>query len=302
MTKQAESTLTGELTPANSTICGQCKSESSPFLHYIKHRGLFRRLCTTCVLRFNSQSFCPSCFSLYNPTTPLQDSTTPCSKCYSISHSSCIEGLLGGSQVNNNPNKLNNKPNNPSIPYVCPLCNSPPVFRVTKNEVIDKKSAAALLAAARISYDSMCKAKAVARAEVDKRGKEAWSTKKRARDAIEHVASIQERLKVESRGVGFGGNLSRIVGNVGERNLFGDGVRVDRVDSSSAVLASLNAVKLNDKEQEQKSSKGNVLMGGGLMPAGENGGVSGIDEKPSAVLGPYVQNNHPRDGNGGSYQ
>lgn len=181
---------------------------------------------------------------------------------------------------------------------MCCLCVSGSIFgsKSGSSNVFDKRSAAALLAAAKISYESMSKAKSVARGEMEKRSKEAWSTKKRAREAIEHVGSVEERVRVEGRGgikVGF---LGRIVGNIGERNLFG----VDRVDNSSAVLASLNAVELNDK--------GNVVLGGGL---GENGGGSGsfgrqmvpvVDEKPIAILGPYVQNNHPRDGNGGSFQ
>lgn len=173
-----------------------------------------------------------------------------------------------------------------------------------------------MLAAAKISYDSMSKAANAAKAEAEKKSKEAWSTKKRAREAMEHVEFVEETLKKESRGVvdglGSGSNLNRIVGNVGERNLFGDGIRMDRVDNSSAVLASLNAVELNEKEQ---GGKGNVLLGVGLVPIGENGGLNGsgsdgfgrqlvsvVDEKPIAVLGPYVQNNHPREGNGGSFK
>lgn len=160
--------------------------------------------------------------------------------------------------------------------------------------MFDKRTAAALLAAAKISYESMSKARVVARGEAEKRSKEAWSTKKRAREAIEHVAGIEEKVRMEGSLV-FEGGLGRIVGNVGERNVFG----MDRVDNSSAVLASLNAVELNEKEK---------VVGGGMGANGENGGGFGrqmgpvVDEKPVAILGPYVQNNHLRDGNGGSIQ
>lgn len=183
---------------------------------------------------------------------------------------------------------------------MCSLCVSSSIFgskSESKSIVFDEKSAAALLAAAKISYESMSKAKALARIEAEKRSKEAWSTKKRAREAIENVSSIEERVKVE--GVGFSG---RIVGNVGERNVFG----IDRVDNSSAVLASLNAVELNEKEKVVVGGKGSGMLG-----VGENGGGSGgfgrqmvtvVDEKPIVVLGPYVQNNRLRDGNGGSFQ
>lgn len=259
--------VTGELN-VNLKVCGQCKTDTTPFLHYIKHRGIFRRLCTACILRFNSQSFCPICFFIYNPTTPLEHSTTPCSKCYSISHSSCIG------------------PNPSSLPYVCPLCTpqTNPFCQITKNKVIDKKSAAALLAAARISYDSMSKAALVARTEAEKRSKEAWSSKKRAREAIQHVAVVEEE------------NL-----NKGCKGVVGtdfDRIRMDRVENSSAVLASLNAVELNDKEVKDV---GGILLLGGSDGFGRQL-VPVVDEKPVFVSGPFVQNNHPRDGNGGSYQ
>ncbi|KAL8116948.1 uncharacterized protein LOC141668591 [Apium graveolens] len=293
MTKPSDPplTTTPDSTPATTTtatVCNQCKSHPTPFLHYIKHRGIFRRLCTSCILRFNSQLFCPVCFSLYNPTSPVQDSTTPCSKCHSISHTSCVATNPNGKIANNGC-------------YVCCLCVSGSIFGSSedknKNNVFDKRSAAALLAAAKISHESMSKANMVAKVEAEKKAKEAWSTKKRAREAIEHVASVEERVRVEGN-VGFDGGLGRIVGNVGERNVFG----VDRVDNSSAVLASLNAVELNEKEK---------VGGGGLGANGENGVGSGgcgwqvvqvVDEKPIAILGPYVQNNHLRDGNGGSFQ
>ncbi|KAK1386327.1 hypothetical protein POM88_024062 [Heracleum sosnowskyi] len=272
MTKQTDTLLAGDSTPA-TTVCNQCKTEATPFLHYIKHRGIFRRLCTTCILRFNSQLFCPICFSLYNPTSALQDSTTPCSKCHSISHTSCI-----------GPN-----PSGHSGGYVCCLCDSSSIFgsKSGSSNVFDKRSAAALLAAAKISYECMMKAKSVARGEMEKRSKEAWATKKRAREAMENVVGVEEKVGSE----GFG----RVLGNVGERNVFG----VDRVDNSSAVLASLNAVELNDK--------GNVVGGGGLGANVENGGGFGrqivpvVDEKPIASLGPYVQSSNPRDGNCGSF-
>ncbi|MGV7468018.1 hypothetical protein PJI21_28975, partial [Mycobacterium kansasii] len=91
-------------------------------------------------------------------------------KCYSSSHSSC---------VGPNPNK----------PYICPLCTNPksPIFNI-KNKEIDKKAATVLLAAAKIAADSMNKAAAGAKAEAEKRVKEAAITRKRAKEAMEHLA------------------------------------------------------------------------------------------------------------------
>lgn len=56
--------------------------------------------------------------------------------------------------------------------------------------VIDSKSAAVLLCAARIAAASMEKAVLVARIEEEKKAKEAAAARKRAREALEHVGVL----------------------------------------------------------------------------------------------------------------
>lgn len=184
----------------------------------------------------------------------------------------------------------------------------------------------------------MNKAAAGAKAEAEKRVKEAAITRKRAKEAVEHLASIETKEKLVKMGIGsaeFSGSGNhrsgignRIVTNVGERNLFGDRNRMDRVDSSSAVLAALNAVELREKEKLVVVESENVVSGGGssdaaLMEVDDNAQNNGTgNEKKSGDLGldlvpvlnvepiavlnveqqQYVQNDHAREGNGGSQQ
>lgn len=188
-------------------------------------------------------------------------------------------------------------PNYPN-PYVCPNCVNPnsPIFTLKKAKdlgiegseaangnngeyrVIDKKAAKVLLAAARIAAVSMSKAAVAARAEAERRAKEAAFTRKRAREALEHVAYLvaKEKLKkkefsaaaataVEVLGVagrssvakvtnGNGNNVNSNVGsvNVGVGGVGREGRRagnVERVDGSNDVLAALNAVELREGEK-----------------------------------------------------
>ncbi|KAL1802158.1 hypothetical protein ACET3Z_030805 [Daucus carota] len=272
------------------TNCGQCGVDARPFLHHIHHHGLFRRLCTACLLRANSQAFCPSCFTLHDPraVSRAPETSTSCAKCGSVSHSVC---------VGENPCKEN---------YICPLCTSQfsPIFgwKSGGNQgEIDRKSAAALLAAAKISYDSMSKASSIAKLEADKRVKEANSTRKRAKEALDHVAFVVENLRVEGN---VRNGVMGLGGNVGERKLF------DRVDNSSAVLAAFNAVDLREKGRQDGVVNGNGLLGVGVVPMGVGGNGNGngrevvpvVDARPITVVDPFVQNGHPREGNRGPLQ
>ncbi|KAL8155651.1 uncharacterized protein LOC141665318 [Apium graveolens] len=276
--------------------CGQCGVDARPFLHHIHHHGLFRRLCTACLLRANSHAFCPTCFTLHDPRAQLN--TTPCTKCGSVSHTLCL---------GENPSKEN---------YICPLCTAQfsPIFGWKSggsNGGIDRKSAAALLAAAKISYDSMSKAACVAKLEADKKVKEANFTRKRAKEALDHVANVSEKLENEAivGNVGSVGNgVIGFGGNVGERSLF------DRVDNSSAVLAAFNAVDLREKGRQDGGVNGNGMLGVGMVSMGVGGNGNGLsngngrevvpvlEARPIAAVYPFVQNGHPREGNGGVFQ
>ncbi|XP_059652199.1 uncharacterized protein LOC132299528 [Cornus florida] len=243
------------------TSCGNCGVVERRLLHHVRHRGIFRRLCTSCVLRLHPQSFCPTCFLVYEKSPPAQNDHVTCFKCYSSSHSHCV-----GSSI---PNR-----------YVCPNCSNPSalIFDVKKAKdgedckAIDEKAARVLLAAAKIAAVSMNKAAVVVRQEAEKRAKEAAFARKRAREAMEHIAVLAVKEKLESREVVSAEILGS--GNVGAQeknqmggnadsvgNQIGSQYGAEEIDVASEVLASLNAVELREKERLQEFMAQNAVTG-----------------------------------------
>ena len=157
---------------------------------------------------------------------------------------------------------------------------------------IDKKTGKVLLAAAKIAAASMSKAAVAARVEAEKRAKDAANTRKRAREALEHVAFLvaKEKLKrkdlvsVEvSRNQKAGnGGVSR-VGGVAKFALV---VAEQSQMGPNEVSERLNAVGLREKEG---------LQGFGGQ---NNGAMKGVEDNErlrvssgSNVRGPLIQNN-----------
>ncbi|KAA8536690.1 hypothetical protein F0562_029168 [Nyssa sinensis] len=287
--------------------CGNCGVDERRLLHHVRHRGIFRRLCTSCVLRLHPQSFCPTCFLVYDRSPPSNE-TVNCFKCYSSSHSHCV-----GSNVAN--------------PYVCPPCTNPnvPIFSIKKAKdgegegvdgncrVIDKKTARVFLAAASIAAVSMTKAEVAARAEAERRAKEAAFTRKRAREALEHVAFLmaKEKLKHKELSVGASGSGNVVIqGNTRKggttnsvgvaagaaaaavQNRIGNQHGEDGVDGALEVLASLNAVELRERE----ISHGFRAQNAGSGPP-NNGVPMGMEDNERLRVNPvpragapYVQN------------
>ncbi|XP_041991128.1 uncharacterized protein LOC121742145 [Salvia splendens] len=280
-----------------ATGCSNCGAHERRLLHQIRCRSGFKRACTTCVLRLHPQAFCPTCFLVYPPTLP-NDVVRTCDKCYSHSHSHCVD--------------TNGAP--PPKPYICPLCVNPnaPIFklkpvedanlvidnvRVQNCRVMDRDAAKMLLAAARIASTSMNKAAANAKNEAEKRVKEAAFTRKRAKEALEHVALLVHKEKARRKevglrdvaGRGYGGIASNggvkfeaeVSANHGVRNRnsvvpsvsqpfvaveekmsSNVVVNVDR-DNSNQVLAALTAVELRENEK----------MGVGMTAQVERSGI-----------------------------
>ncbi|XP_016512251.1 uncharacterized protein LOC107829290 [Nicotiana tabacum] len=285
MTKQNFTTIPVAPLPV-PTACGNCGVEERCFLHHVRHRGIFRRLCTNCVLRLNTQSFCPTCLLVYDPSPPPSSSSNglvSCQKCYSLSHNSCV-GL------------------NPPHPYVCPLCVNPnsPVFTLKKgndvvgvvNEdamVIDKQAARVLLTAARIAAGTMNKAAVAAKVEAERRAKDAAFTRKRAREALDHVAYLDARDKMKKKDVvlrlpsnvnnrGSSNNnqcLSMVVAAVPleEVNNVLNANAADRLDGSSEVLVALNAVD---------------LKGQNPVPGLPNGSAMDVEMNRGAMVTPTI--------------
>ncbi|XP_077240514.1 uncharacterized protein LOC143881363 isoform X2 [Tasmannia lanceolata] len=158
-----------------TTVCTGCESKEPLLLHNVRHKGIFHSLCTLCVLKFHPASFCPNCFEVYE-FPPLIDFIN-CSKCPSISHSTCVSPEIA-------PH------------YICPICTDPCYSDSScKKFKLDLKSAKVLLAAARIAGVSMRRAAVVARLEAERKVREATLAKKRAREVLERVPLITTKEK-----------------------------------------------------------------------------------------------------------
>ncbi|XWS64406.1 hypothetical protein CRYUN_Cryun05aG0001800 [Craigia yunnanensis] len=161
--------------PFTSKECGNCGAHVARFLHQVRLLGIFRRLCTSCILRLHPSSFCPTCFTFYAGSPPHPSKRVACSNCSSFTHSHCAGDTLLSS-------------------YLCPPCkDSSFSFLPLRDNKIDKKLALALLCAAKIAASSMGKAVAVAWAEADRKVREAALARKRAREALEHLLLVTSK-------------------------------------------------------------------------------------------------------------
>ncbi|KAI7731203.1 hypothetical protein M8C21_011634 [Ambrosia artemisiifolia] len=260
-------------TPTLPTVCGQCGTDERTLLHNVRLRGNFRRLCTTCVLRLHPQCFCPACLGVYERLPP--DDAVVCYKCYSASHPSCVPShspVVGAIASSGRG------------PVPCSACLNPNllVLNVGRVEnggrvgrVIDCGASRLLLAAGKIAAMSMGKAEVAAGMEAERRAKEAAYTKKRAREALDHVVRLMGREKrnvsvnVNVNGNG-NGNVNNVVGNV----------VVSKDDDSNEVLKALNAVELKDNGGVVVDEKAVVMEVdvGGKESGAENGCVKSDDE------------------------
>ncbi|MCL7042628.1 hypothetical protein MKW94_029619 [Papaver nudicaule] len=157
-----------------SSECGGCGLQNQWILHNVHQRGIYRHLCTSCVLKFNPGLFCPICFQVYDlgsSSSSFSIDRIMCPHCPSVSHKSCLGNLVKGE-----------KP-------LCPPCSNPSFvfFKSEKGKVIDVNSAKVLVAAATISSNSMSKAASVARVDAERRVKEATDSRKRAKEFLEKV-------------------------------------------------------------------------------------------------------------------
>lgn len=196
------------------TECGNCGSQNRWILHHVRIRGNNRRLCTSCVLRLHPTSFCPSCFQFYDPSmSPHPSNRFTCVKCSSVTHSHCVVNPpCTDPQILSSSSSSSSSPS----PYICPPCaktnfsffdlDSKP--RIS-HKSIDRKMAVVLLCAAKIASASMGKAVIVARADAERKVREAAMARKRAREALEHVGYVlaRERVRRKEEEVSGSGNI-----------------------------------------------------------------------------------------------
>ncbi|XP_038878318.1 uncharacterized protein LOC120070585 [Benincasa hispida] len=178
--------------------CGNCGSQGRWILHHVRIRGINRRLCTSCVLRLHPSSFCPSCFQFYDlSVSPHPVNRFTCSKCSSITHSHCVVNPACP-----DPQLLSSTTSS----YLCPPCAKPNFSffdldskpRISPKS-IDRKTAVVLLCAAKIASASMGKAVIVARADAERKVREAAMARKRAREALEHVGFLLARERARRK-------------------------------------------------------------------------------------------------------
>ncbi|KAE8730982.1 Ribosomal protein L3 plastid isoform 1 [Hibiscus syriacus] len=185
--------------------CGGCGTPERFFLHNLRHRASYRRLCTNCILKNHQGLFCPICLEVFNEPPPPHQRLI-CVKCPSVSHFSCSCSSSSSLSQSftcppcSNPNfsffNLTNKkpkstPDHPggSTPEDDDNDNNPSA----KTRVMDKETAKALLAAAKIAAVSMTKAATVAKTEAERRVKEATLAKKRAKEGLERLALLARK-------------------------------------------------------------------------------------------------------------
>ncbi|XP_010490088.1 PREDICTED: uncharacterized protein LOC104767810 [Camelina sativa] len=189
----ATATSTSPSSDASETYlterCDDCGSRDSWVIHTVRLRGTLRFFCTHCLLRNHPTSFCPICFAFYDSSPPHTSRRVACSnsKCHSLTHIHCADEAK------------------PASSYLCPPCRNPnsfSFFRLIVDEngsrSIDKSLSEAFLCAAMIAASSMNKAVIAAKCDADRRGKEAALARKRAREALEHVVTLDAKEKARS--------------------------------------------------------------------------------------------------------
>lgn len=174
-----------------------CDSREPWPLHHVRHRGVFCRLCTSCVLKYHPGSFCTGCFEVLDVSPPPERPLVHCSKCPSASHVSCLRDPALASQ------------------FVCSICDNPggfsyfPVGSASGEDgrrLVDLAAATVLLAAARVAAASMTRAAVAARADAERKAREAALARKRAREMLERVFSLSKKARLEKKvetGVGM---------------------------------------------------------------------------------------------------
>ncbi|CAL0330242.1 unnamed protein product [Lupinus luteus] len=177
-----------------SATCTSCATTQrlSLIIHNVRYLAHNRHFCTNCLLKNHHGLFCPICFQVYTDSPPPHQRLM-CLRCPSIAHRSCA---LPFSTTTANAG---------SVPvFLCPACadhkfsyfNISAADRISRT--VDDKSFKVLAAASRIAAVSMSKGAAAARFEAERRAVEAAVARKRAKEALEELASIQAKEEEEN--------------------------------------------------------------------------------------------------------
>ncbi|OIW00187.1 hypothetical protein TanjilG_29177 [Lupinus angustifolius] len=189
--------------PSPSATCSGCGTTQrfSLIIHNVCYTSHNRHLCTNCLLKNHHGLFCPICYQVYDDSLPLHQ-RLKCLRCPSVVHRSCA---LPFSTTTTNAS---------SAPlFLCPTCsdvkfsyfNLSAADRISRT--VDEKSFKVLAAASRITAMSMSRGATAARFEAEWLAKEAAMSRKRAMEAMEELADIQENEEEKSHGCVFDLNL-----------------------------------------------------------------------------------------------
>ncbi|KAL5700626.1 hypothetical protein ACHQM5_026050 [Ranunculus cassubicifolius] len=161
--------------------CDGCSLSERWLFHHVCVRATYRRLCTSCVLKLHSGSFCPICFEVYDGSN-LPVNRVMCLRCPSVTHLDCVSKDVVNS-------------------YVCPPCSNPNFtffdssLKDGKEPIIDLKMAKVLVSAAQIAWISMSKAANGLRMEADRKVKEAAWKRKEAKESLERLSALVSKHK-----------------------------------------------------------------------------------------------------------
>ncbi|CAN8269185.1 unnamed protein product [Cochlearia groenlandica] len=181
----------------NRRQCAVCDESEPSFIHTVSKNGVFRRLCTDCLLKEHRDFFCPVCLNVFAGISPPQQSRLLCLNCPSITHLSC------------------SPPSSSTVAaagFTCPPCSDPnfsffPRSRLPisaqngangengdggskSKTVLNVESVKALVAAANIAAVSMSSAAAKLKNEAVKKIMEARTAKMRAKAALGNLHDI----------------------------------------------------------------------------------------------------------------
>ncbi|PIA37927.1 hypothetical protein AQUCO_02900051v1 [Aquilegia coerulea] len=188
--------------------CEGCNiTELCVLLHRIRYDGVFRRVCTSCVLRLHPGLFCSVCCEVFENESSIQVDKVHCLKCTSLAHIDCV---------------LQYNPDAPCL-YICPTCAIPnfTFFDIpssssssssssTHNKKIrgncssnvggrkiDLKLATVFRAASFFALVSMKNAAASANKEADLRIGESLIARGKVAQALEHYSIVSNQAKEE---------------------------------------------------------------------------------------------------------
>ncbi|KFK39080.1 hypothetical protein AALP_AA3G198400 [Arabis alpina] len=173
----------------NRRQCIACGESEPSFIHTVSKNGVFRRLCTDCLLKEHRELFCPVCLVAFVDVPP-PNARIICLDCSSITHLAC------------------SPPPSSSSSFTCPPCSDPNFSFFPKSHLpssdqigenvetpLDTESGKALLAAAEIAVVSMNNAVAQLKNEAVKKILDAKMAKMRAKEALANLQDLVVRQK-----------------------------------------------------------------------------------------------------------